>query len=96
MSAGLILLLVMSTAALGAYGHVFLNRARAWRRFRGSRSRRELLVALALLIAATSTFIGVIASAVDPSQPLRGWSGALAVGSFTAAGIVWAMEDEES
>jgi hypothetical protein len=85
----------MSTAALGAYGHVFLRRARAWRVYHGVRSRRELLVALALLIAATATFVGVVAAAVDPTQPLRGWSGALAVGSFTAAGIVWALEDEE-
>lgn len=90
----IVFLAIWGAGAVLVYGRVFMRRRARWRKYHDPRSFRDLVTAVALLLTA-----GCVALAVAmllfgiAGTGIRGFTVALAMGSFVAAGLV--MDDEE-
>jgi hypothetical protein len=88
-----VMLLVWGGGTVVAYGTVFVHRLRSWHLHRDTRSTRELVSSLALLLTALGAALATGMVLLGPEGTgIRGWFVALALGGFFAAGIVMASE----
>lgn len=89
---GAVIALLWGGAAIGAFGHAFLDDVAEWHRHRDSRARRQLLDGLALFVAALASgaaLVTIIVSTPDVDYSgLRRLLSGLAFGAFTACGII--------
>lgn len=85
---------VWGLGTVAVYGYVFLRRRHTWRIHRHDlRSTRDLIESGALLMVAVSACVAVFMVLFgEPGVGLRPFLTALALGSFTGAGVVMATE----
>jgi hypothetical protein len=88
-----LMLLVWGGGTVAAYGLVFVHRLRSWHLHRDTRSTRELVSSLGLLLTSVGAALATGMVLLGPTGTgIRGWFVALALGAFFAAGIVMASE----
>lgn len=88
-----VMYLVWGGATLAVYLFVFLVRLRSWQRHHDARAKREVLSALALLMAAIAAASGVVLAVLGIMPDLRSFVGAMSLAGFLAAGLVMASQE---
>jgi len=85
--------LIWGLGTLVVYGVVLFKRRHAYVQHNDARSRRDLIEAIALFIVAFGASLAITFVLFgEAGSGIRGWASAVALGAFSAAGLVMATE----